>query len=129
MRRHKLVRMIEAGGGDQLGQRLECRGVEVVHAHPFVVNYESALSGSVRSRNADRASVGMAALRLDGTERKRESASGVAPVCTKRHGAGDVEGRDDLAAGAELDAVAGVDADRGVVDEIQPFPQRHPEMI
>src|SRR5258707_4669784 len=129
MRRDELARMVEAGGGDQLGQRLKCRRVEILHANPFVVDDQSALAARILRRNADRAPVGMAALGLDAAEREHESARRVAPVRAERHGAGDVKGRNDLAAGAEPDAVAGIDADERVVNEIQPFPQRHAEMI
>src|SRR5262249_4406448 len=116
-------------GGDQFGQRLECRSVEILHTNPFVVDDESALAARILSRNADRTSVSMAALGLDAAERKHETASRVAPVGAERHGPGDVEGRDDLAAGPELNAVAGIDADERVVNETQPFPHWHAEMI
>src|SRR5262249_3764196 len=83
----------------------------------------------VLSRDADRASVSMAALGLDAAECEHESAGRVAPVGAKRHGAGDVESRDDLAAGPELNAVAGIDADERVVNATQPFPHGHLKMI
>ena len=50
--------------------------------------------------------------------REHEAARGVAPVGAQRHGAHDVEGGDDLAGGAELDAVAHADADQRVVHEV-----------
>src|SRR5258708_2797015 len=129
MRRHELTRMIEACGGDQLRQSMECRSMEVLHPHPFVVDHQSTLPGGVLRSHANRASVGMAALGLDAAEREHESAGCVAPVGAERHGAGDIEGRHDLAAGAELDAVAGIDPDQRIVNETQPFAQGHAEMV
>jgi hypothetical protein len=89
----------------------------------------SFTTGPVLRRDAHRTGVGVAALGLNAAERGHESARRVAPVGAQRHGAGDIEGRHDLAAGAELDAVAGIDADQRIVDEVQPLPHRHADMI
>src|SRR5258708_22715870 len=51
MRRHELTRMIKACGGDQLRQRMECRSMEILHTHPFVVNHQSTpAAGDLRSQ-------------------------------------------------------------------------------
>src|SRR5260370_41330677 len=98
MQRRELVRMIQAGGGDQFRKRMECCSVEVLHPHPFVSDHEGALAARVLGCDADRASAGMAALRLDAAERKHEPACGTAPIRAERHGTGDIERGKRLAA-------------------------------
>jgi len=67
----------------------------------------------------------MAGLRLDAADGEHEAARGVAPVRSHGHGARHVEGGDDLARRAQLDAVAQVHADQGVVHQ----PQRLAKII
>src|SRR5262249_11791266 len=69
------------------------------------------------------------ALRLDAAEREHEAAGGIAPVGAERRRARDIEGRNDLAARPDSDAVAGTDPDQRVVDEGQPVAKRHAEMV
>jgi hypothetical protein len=63
------------------------------------------------------------ALGLKAAEREHEAARCVAPIGAQRHGADDVEGRHDLAAGAELDAVAGIDADQRIAAIVPGTPE------
>ena len=65
----------------------------------------------------------------DWMQREHEAARRVAPVGAERHGAGDVEARNDLAGGADLDAVSRIDADQRVVHEVEALPQRHAEVV
>ena len=76
-----------------------------------------------------RALVGVAALRLDAADGEHEAACRVGPVGANGQHAGDVEGADNLAAGAQLDLVAQVQADQGVVHEQQAFTQWHADMV
>src|SRR5258706_2895822 len=93
MRRHELTRMIEACGGDQLRQSVECRSMEVLHPHPFVVNHQSTPAAGVLRSHADRASFGMAALGLDAAEREHERALIESPNRIRAQGA-EAHGRD-----------------------------------
>src|SRR5262249_30822731 len=88
-----------------------------------------ALAGWVLGCDADRAFVGVTALGLDAAECEHESASRIAPVRTERHGAGDIEPGKDLAAGAELDMFPDIDPDQGIVNKIEPFTQRHTDVV
>src|SRR5262249_11712144 len=113
----------------QFRKRFERCGVEVLYAYPFVADHQRAVAGRVLGGDANRASTRMAALRLDATERKHESAGRIAPIRTERHGAGNIEGGNDLATGPQLDALPGIDTDQGVVNEAEAFAQRHAEMV
>src|SRR6185437_12878758 len=59
MARPQLLRMLEAGGGDDLAQRQHGRAVEVMNPLRLVGNDEGALAGPVLGRDAGRAAVGM----------------------------------------------------------------------
>ena len=76
--------MLEAGGRDHLGQRVQRRLVEVVDALGLVGDDQRALAQRVLRRDAGRAAVGVAALRLDAAEREHEAARRVAPVGAER---------------------------------------------
>src|SRR5215469_15115126 len=74
MRRHELARVIEAGRRDELGKRLQRRGVEMLDALGLVGHDEGALAPRILRPHAGRTAVGVAALRLDASEREHESA-------------------------------------------------------
>lgn len=69
------------------------------------------------------------ALRLDAADGEHEAARGVGPVGADGQDAGDVEGADDLATGAELDLVPQIQAHQGVVHEQQALAQRHADVV
>src|SRR5262245_13657472 len=125
----ELAWMAEAGGRRQLDQRLHGGSVEIRDPLQLVRHHQGALAAAVLSCHAGRATVGSAAVELDAAEREHEAAGGIAPVSAERHRARDIEGRNDLAARSDSDAVAGTDPDQRVVDEGQPVAKRHPEMV
>ncbi len=84
--------------------------MEVEDALGFVRHHQRALAQRVLGGDAGRAFVGVAALRLDAADGEHEAARRVGPVGADGQHAGDVEGADDLAAGAELDFVPQVQA-------------------
>src|SRR5579871_3235465 len=43
MRPRKFVRVVEAGGRDQFGERLQCGGMKILDPHPFVADHERTL--------------------------------------------------------------------------------------
>ena len=69
---------------DQLGQRGERVVVELAHARGLVGDHERALAPWILRRDAGRATVGVAGLRLDAAEREHEAARRVAPVGAER---------------------------------------------
>ncbi|MOA24555.1 hypothetical protein D3C78_1452360 [compost metagenome] len=71
----------------------------------------------------------MAALRLDAADGEHEAARRVGPVGADGQHAGDVEGADDLAAGAEFDLVPQVQPNEGVVHEQQALAHRHADVV
>ena len=71
----------------------------------------------------------MAGLGLQAAEREHEAARRVAPVGAERHGARHVERAHDLAAAAELDPVAQLQAHERVVHEQQSFLQRRADVV
>src|SRR3954468_10212804 len=127
--RAQLLRMFETGRGDQLGQRVQRRKVIIVHAVNLERHIERARPRRVLGRDAGRAAVVVAAQRLDAAEREHEAARRITVVRADRHGPRHVEGGGDLARGADLDAVARVDADQGVVDETDALAHRHAQMV
>src|SRR5215471_11516351 len=70
----------------------------------------------------------MARQRLDTAKREHETARGVAPIGAKRHGARDIESRNDLAAGAETNLVAQVKSGERVVHQQQRLLQRRADV-
>ena len=78
---------------------------------------ERPLQLGVLGGHADRALVGVAALRLDAADGEHEAAGRVAPVGTERHRPGHRRGGDQLAAGADLHPVADAGADEDVLHE------------
>ena len=129
MVRAQLLRVRQAGGGDQFGQRLHGVLVEVRHARNLVVDHQRALALRVLRGHARGAAVRVAALRLDAAQREHEAARRIAPVGAQRQQAGDVEGRDDLARAADLDLVAQVGAHQGVMHQHQRFLQRRAHVV
>ena len=121
--------MRQAGSTDQLGQRLHRVAVELLHPLRFVRHHQRTLTQLVLGGNAGRAEVGMAGARLNAAQGKHEAARRIAPVGAQRHGAHDVEGRDDLARGAESDVLTQADAGERVVHQAQSFAQRHADMV
>ena len=71
----------------------------------------------------------MAALGLNAAQGHHEATPRIAPVGTQGHHAGNVKGRDDLACRTDLDALAQVHAQQGVVHQQQAFLQRHAHMV
>src|SRR5438045_3521818 len=69
------------------------------------------LAALILRRDAGRAMIGMAALRLDAADREHESPRRIRPVGAERHDAREIEGGEQLAARAELDLVADIEAD------------------
>lgn len=69
------------------------------------------------------------ALRLDAADGEHEAPGGVGPVGADGQDAGDVEGADDFAAGAEFDLVPQVQAHQRVVDEQQAFAHWHADAV
>ena len=88
----------------QLLQREQRVLVEVVDAVGLVGTSSACCALRILRRHAGRAVAGVAGLRLDAAEREHEAARRVAPVGAEREHARDVEGADDLAGAAELDA-------------------------
>src|SRR5260221_561591 len=97
--------MIEPGRRHDLGERGHGRAMEVKDALGLVADHQRALARPILRRDAGRAAIGMAGLGLDAAEREHEAARRIAPVGAERHHARDVEGAEDLAARADLDAV------------------------
>ncbi|KAH2811221.1 hypothetical protein KXV85_005323, partial [Aspergillus fumigatus] len=129
MDRAQVARMFEAGGGQQLGQRVQRGVVIIIDALGLVRHGQRAVAQRVLRGNAGRAAVGVAAQRLDATEREHEAARRVAPVRADRHRARHVESGRDLAGRADLDAITRADADQRVVDEVDALAHRHAQMI
>src|SRR5580693_768222 len=123
MRRHELVRMVEPGRRRELGERFQGGAMKIIDALGLVRNDERALPRAVLGRDAGRAAVGVARLRLDAAECEHEAARRIAPVGAERHDTRDIEGADDLARSAHPDAIARIDADERVVHEVQAFAQ------
>src|SRR5215472_2126105 len=98
--------MAEPSGADQFGKRMQSVAVEIVNARRLILRYQRALSPRILGGNPGRAAAGMARQRLDAAKREHEPARRVTPIGAKRHGARDIERRNDLAAGAEADFVA-----------------------
>lgn len=121
--------MLEAGGGDHLGERLHRVAVEIVDSLGLVGDDERALAHRVLRRHADGAAVRVARQRLDAAEREHESASRVGPVGTERDDRRDIEGADDLAGGADLDPAPQTGTDEGVVHEEQALPHGHAQVV
>ncbi|KTT88744.1 hypothetical protein NS44R_15080, partial [Mammaliicoccus sciuri] len=129
MDRPQILGVLEAGGGEQLGQRVQGRVVVIVHALDLVRHIERAVADRVLRGDAGRTAVGVAAQGLDAAEREHEAAGRIAPIGPDRHRARHVEGGRDLAGRADLDAVARADADQRVVDEIDALAHRHAQMV
>jgi len=121
--------MQESCGLRQLLQRLERVLVETVDALRLLRDDQRLLPEGILGRHARRASAGVAGLGLEAAQRKHEPARRIAPVRAERHGPRDVEGADDLAAGADLDALSQVEAHQRVVHELQAFLQRGPDVV
>lgn len=121
--------MLKPGSGEHFGQGLEGVAVEVVDPLGLVRDDQGALAQGVLGGDAGGAFVGVAALGLDAADGEHEAARGVGPVGADGQDAGDVEGADDLAAGAELDLVPQVQAHQGVVHEQQALAQRHADVV
>ena len=68
-------------------------------------------------------------LRLNAADGEHEAAGGVGPVGADGQHAGNVESTDDLAAGAQFDLVAQVEADQGVMHEQQAFAHRYAHVV
>ncbi|MCY1523661.1 hypothetical protein D9M68_585650 [compost metagenome] len=103
--------------------------MEVGHALRLVRHDQRALAQRVLRGDAGRAFAGMAGLGLDAADGEHEAARGVAPVRSHGHDAGHVEGGDDLARRAQLDAVAQVHADQRVVDQAQRLAQGRADVV
>ncbi|MNE48008.1 hypothetical protein D3C80_1424460 [compost metagenome] len=71
----------------------------------------------------------MAALRLDAADGEHEATGRVDPVGADGQHAGDVESTDNLAARADTNLVAQVQAHQGVVHEHQAFAHRHADVV
>ena len=71
----------------------------------------------------------MAGLRLNAADCKHEAARRIAPVGAQRERAGNVEGRDDLAGGADLDLLTDACSAQRVVYEGQRFQHRHADPV
>ena len=69
------------------------------------------------------------ALGLNAADGEHEAPRGVGPVGTDGQDAGDVEGADDLAAGADLDLVAQIQTHQRVVHEQQAFAHGQTHMV
>ena len=121
--------MPEAGGLNQLLQRMQGVLVEVGHARGLVGHDQRLLAHGVLCGDARGAGAGVAALCLDAAQRHHEAAPRIAPVGAQGHHAGNVEGRDDLAGRADLDALAQVRSQQRVVHQQQAFLQRHAHMV
>ena len=129
MDRPQFLRMFEARGGEQFGQRLQ-GGVMIIE-DPFdlVGHHQRASAGWVLRGHPGRTPIGMARERLDAAKREHEAARRIAPVGADRHRARHVEGGGDLSGSANLDAVARFDADQRVMDEIDALAHRHAQMV
>src|SRR5258706_2022069 len=125
----ELVRMHEPGRLRDLAQRIERVAVEPVHTLRLVGHHERLLTPRTLRGDARGASTGVTGLRLDAAEREHEAAGRGTPVGAERHRPRDVERADDLAAGADLDAVTQVQSHERVVHEQQPFLQRRAAMV
>jgi hypothetical protein len=119
----------QPGGRQHLRQRVQGVAVEVADPHRLVGRHQRPLAQRVLRRDAGRAAVGVAALRLDAADREHEAARRVRPVGAEREHAGDVEGADDLATGADADALAQARAHQRVVHEQQALAHRHADVI
>ena len=95
----------------------------------FVADDQRALARRILGGDSGRAVVGVARLGLNASKRKHETAARIAPVGTKRHDAGNVEGGGDLAGRAKPDVLPQISPYQRVMDEIQRIPHGHPDMI
>ena len=121
--------MFDARCLQELGKRLPCIAMEVRNARRLVRDDQRSLAPWILGRDAGGTFVGMAGLGLDASDGEHECARAVAPVSAKGKGAGHVEGGDDLARGADLDAIAQVDAHKCVVHQVQRLAQRRADVI
>src|SRR5262249_47561640 len=102
----KMVRVSQARRAYRLAQRGKRIAVKLAHANVLVVDHERALAPEILRRHAGRATVGMASLRLDATQRKHESAGCIAPIGAERQQARDVETGDHPPAPAQANGWA-----------------------
>ena len=90
---------------------------------------QRARAQRVLRRHAHRTAVGVAGLGLDAAHREHEAARRVRPVGAECERAGDVEGGDELARGADLQPVAQAGAAQRVVREGQALDERHAHVV
>src|SRR6202047_4767631 len=74
MDRAQLLRMIEAGGAEQFGQRMQRGVVIIIDPIDLVRHHQRASAGRILGGDAGGAAVGMAGERLDAGERAHETA-------------------------------------------------------
>ena len=125
----QLCGVLKARRRKHFGQRFEGVGVELEHPLSFVGHHQGALAKRVLGGNTGWAFVGVAALRLNAANREHKAACRVGPVGTNGQHAGNIVGADDFAAGPELDLVAQVEADQGVVHKQQAFAHRCADVV
>ena len=125
----QLRRVLQARCRKHFGQGTQGIVVEVQHPLGFVRHHQRTLAQRVLRGHTGRALVGVAALRLNAADGEHEAARRVGPISANGQHAGNVERADDLAAGAQLDLVAQVQANQGVVHEQQPFAQRYANVV
>lgn len=129
MVRGQLLRAADAGRRQHVRQRFHRILMEVIDALRLVRHHQRLLTQRILRRDAGRAVVGVAALRLDAADGEHKAARRIHPVGAEHQHAGDVKGADDLAAGANLDLVAQAAAHQRVMHEQQPFAQRHTHIV
>src|SRR5882757_9891217 len=124
MVRAEFVGMLESGRRQHFRECLESVAVKIMDPLGLVGHDERALADLVLRRHP-----GGTALRLDAADGEHEASGAVHPIGTDCKYARHVESADDLAAGAETNLVAQIDADERVVNEKQSLAQRRAKMI
>ena len=120
--------MAEPCGADQFGKRMQRVAMKIVNARCLVLRHQRPLAPRFLRGNPGRAAAGMARQRLNAAKREHETARGIAPIGAERHGARDIECRDDLAAGAEANLVAQVKSGERIVHQQQRLLQRRADV-
>src|SRR5262245_47812483 len=93
------------------------------------LHHEGALAQRILGRDAGRAAIGVAALRLHAAERKHETARGIAPVRSQGEHARHVEAGDDAPTRADAYRLAQPGADQRVVGQEQTLAQRRSDVV
>src|SRR5581483_6122967 len=76
----KIVRVVEARRGGELGERMQGRAMEIVDAFGLVGDVKGARAARILRGHAGRAAIGVATERLDAAEREHEAARRIAPI-------------------------------------------------